>query len=146
DGAVPLLKHVWEELLHEIEQRVQGERQIIPGALGRQVSCGDEVSVRGWGVVERVEVADLAADLLGQCEDGTGVGQVGADDVHRPAPAGQVRGQPLERFPSAGYEDDVVALPGVAMSNGLTEARSCPEHRNGLGHDGRSSNPVSELT
>ena len=92
NGAVALSEHVWEELLHEIEQRVEGERQVIPGALGGQVSRGDEASVRGWCVVERVEVADLAADLLGQCGDGSGVGQVGADDVHSPASAGQVRG------------------------------------------------------
>src|SRR6202034_3637307 len=67
DGAVPLFKHAWEELLHEIEQRVEGERQVIPGALGGQASGRDKVSVRGWGVVERVEVADLTANLLGQC-------------------------------------------------------------------------------
>src|SRR6202050_414760 len=32
DGAVAPLKHVWEELLHEIEQRGEGDRKGVPGA------------------------------------------------------------------------------------------------------------------
>jgi len=61
-------------------------------------------------------------------------------------PLEQVLRQLLKRFPSAGYEDDVIARTGVAVRNGPTEARPRSEDCDGLGHDGHSHKSITQLT
>jgi len=69
-----LLEHVGEELLHGCEQRIDGERHEILGALRSELRRGDESRCWCWRVVERIEVANRGANLFGQCGDGIGVG------------------------------------------------------------------------
>ena len=62
-----------------------------------QVGCGNEPG--GWGgcIVKGVEATGLSANLLGQPGRGTGVGQVGRDDVAvglRVVYASDIAGQP----------------------------------------------------
>jgi hypothetical protein len=40
DGAVPLLEHVRQELLHECQHRVEDQRHEVLGVLWGQVGCG----------------------------------------------------------------------------------------------------------
>jgi len=74
DGAVPLLEHVRQELLHEGQHRVEDQRHELLGVLWGQVGCGNEPGVWGGCIVKGVEVAGLSANLLGQPGRGTGVG------------------------------------------------------------------------
>jgi len=74
DGAVPLLEHVRQELLHEGQHRVEDQRHELLGVLWGQVGCGNEPGVWGGCIVKGVEVAGLSANLLGQPGGGTGVG------------------------------------------------------------------------
>jgi hypothetical protein len=74
DGAIPLLEHVRQELLHESQHRVEDQRHEVLGELRGQVGCGNEPGVRGGCVVKGVEVAGLGTNLLGQPGRCTGVG------------------------------------------------------------------------
>lgn len=114
-----LFEHGWQELVDERDQRVHGQRQVVPEALGRQCDRRDESCVRGGAVIEDVEVADRGADLLSEPTDRTGVGQIGGDDVCGGADPGEILGEARERFPAAGDEDDGVA---VSRSDGM----ACP--------------------
>jgi hypothetical protein len=81
DGAVAVGEHVRQELPDEGDHGVEDQRHERLGALWGEVRRGDEAVFGRGGVVERVEVADFGADLIGQGGDGVGVGQVGGDDV-----------------------------------------------------------------
>jgi hypothetical protein len=81
DRAVALGEHRREELLHEGDHRIEDEGHERPGALRGEIRCGEEAVLRRGRVVERVEGADVGADLLGQGGDGVSVGQIGGDYV-----------------------------------------------------------------
>jgi hypothetical protein len=81
DGALALGEHGRQELVDEGDHGVEDQRHERLGALRGEVRRRDEAVLWRGGVVERVEVADFGADLIGQGGDGVGVGQVGGDDV-----------------------------------------------------------------
>src|SRR3984885_9273253 len=134
DGAVPLLEHVRQELLHEGQHRVEDQRHEALGVLWGQVGCGNEPGLRGGRIVKGVEVARLSANPLGQPGRGAGVGQVGCDDVRGCPGTGQILRQTVQWLRAAAHQRDGVTLPRVATGDSLAEAGSGSEHSDGFGH------------
>ena len=134
DSAVSSLEHGRQELLHQGQQRVERQRHERLGTLGSQGGDRNEPA-GGDTVVERVGVADRAADLSGQPWHGVGVGQVGGEDVRSRADADQVRGQRFQRR-LAGHLDDGVAGLRVAAGDGPAEAGPAPNTAMDGGMDG----------
>jgi hypothetical protein len=61
----------------------------------------------------------LNANLLGQPGHGTGVGQVGCDDVRGCPGTGQILRQTIKRLPAAAHQGDGVTLSRVATGDSL---------------------------
>jgi hypothetical protein len=134
DGAVALLEHVRQELLHQGQHRVEDQRHELLGVLRGQAGGGNEPGVRGGCVVQGVEVARLGADLLGQPGRGPGVGQVGGDDVRGCPGTGQLVRLPVKRLRAAAYQRDGVTLARVATGDRLAQSGSSSEHSDGFRH------------
>ena len=122
DGAVPLLEHVRQELLHECQHRVEDQRHELLGALRGQFSCGNEPGVWSGCIVKGVEVACLSANLVSQPGRGQGVGQVGRDDVRGRPGTGQILRQTLKWLRTASHQRDGVTLSRVVTGDSLAKA------------------------
>jgi hypothetical protein len=65
---------------------------------------------------------------------GTGVGEVGGDDVRGRPGTGQIPRQPVQRLQATTYQRDGVTLSRVLTGDRLAETGSGSEHGDGFGH------------
>jgi hypothetical protein len=133
-GAVALLEHVRQELLHECQHRVEDQRHEVLSALGSQPCRRDEPAVWGGRVVKGVGMAGRGANPLGQPGRCIGVGQVGCYDMRGSPGIGQFLGQQVKRLLAAPHQGDGVSLVRVTTGDGPAEAGPGTEYSDGIRH------------